>query len=856
MADDSLNPDLVNRMREALGMAKKEMKELYAMASAYGKSLGISTSEINKSVANREKELRLVSLLQERIQRVGEESKRGMQLQNLSNQVSETANELASEQNSLMADLVLKQTMMQTGLIGSYAEQAKNYKILLDQGEITQDLYKGVIKRLQEEQHLNNELKDQLELTESIADAVLEIKEEAEAWKKSFTKITETAKAIARDPKVMGAFLLNEAVKGIEKGIEGFEDFKKQGLSAGQAMEAQMKTMSFASIAGLSDTKGVMNGIIEQYGNVNALSGDTVNELGKMAVHFGIAGEEAAKLNANLSQLPGETSETAANAMEHVGHMAELQSINPGKIMKDMAANSSTMALYSKGGAEAFGKSAIALHKMGVEIGTAAKMADGLLNFEDSINKQMEASVLLGREINLDKARELALSGDLAGSTAEVLKNIGGSAEFDKMNVIQKKALADATGMTVEELQKSIDAQEESNKYFGEGASVGMNALGYLAEYGSKAGSFFKENGMLLLTSLQFLQNQNLTKLKGYAMETAHWAKKRAQWLWEATMGKLLGRGSGGATDAASSAAASTPADAGRSTGSLTRSIQKINPGKLLAGAAALVLVAAAVFVFAKAAQEFTNVSWEDIGKAVVGMLALVGALALVGVIMTSGVGAIAILAGAAAMVIMAAALLVLGKAIQEIGKGFNILTPSLIQLAPMATDLLLLGAGMMALGVASLIAFPGLLLAASSLGLMILPLTALSAIASTGAINMLGEGLRVMSDAGPGLSQVALSMIGIAGGLGAMSIAGLAALPVIGALIALAAVAPALTGLGTALGGMFGGGGGGESDQMDTLIGKIDQLIAVASSGGEVRMDGKKVGEVIRLGLNSAGIR
>ena len=42
---------------------------------------------------------------------------------------------------------------------------------------------------------------------------------------------------------------------------------------------------------------------------------------------------------------------------------------------------------------------------------------------------------------------------------AEVLKNIGGSAEFDKMNVIQKKALAESNGMSLEELQKSINAQ-------------------------------------------------------------------------------------------------------------------------------------------------------------------------------------------------------------------------------------------------------------------------------------------------------------------------------------------------------------------------------------------------------------
>ena len=54
----------------------------------------------------------------------------------------------------------------------------------------------------------------------------------------------------------------------------------------------------------------------------------------------------------------------------------------------------------------------------------------------------------------------------------------------------------------------------------------------------------------------------------------------------------------------------------------------------------------------------------------------------------------------------------------------------------------------------------------------------------------------------------------------------------------------------------MFGGGKGEESDKMDTLIAKIDQLIAVASQGGVINMDSKKVGEVIRLSLNSSGIR
>lgn len=875
MQDDSLNPDLARQLREALGMAKKEMKELYAMGSLYSKSLTGSVDAASRSNFVLGQQNGLVTSLTKSMEKMNKNSKEYLQLQNLTNQVQETANELAASRNRTMADLVLKQTMLNTGLTDEYAEQAKNLKLLLDQGAITEGIYNMHVKRLQEEQKHVNHLKEEVELQEQIAESILEIREEAESWKKSFTKIFETAKAIARDPAVLGAFMLKEGIERIEHAHESFEAFKEQGLSAGQAIEAQFKRLSLASMLGLSDTKDVMNGIIAQYGNVNALSKDTVNQLGKMAVHFDISGKEAAKLNASLSQIPGETAESAANAMEHTGHMAELQGIAPGKIMKDMAANTGEMARYAGKGAEGFGKSAIELHKMGVEIGTASKLADSLLNFESSINDQMEASVLLGREINLDKARELALNNDLEGMTKEIAKNIGGAGEFAKMNRLQQDALAKSVGMSTEELAKMMDAQQESNKYFGEGSSMAENALGYMMEYGGKAAGFFKENGMLLLTTLQFLTSENALKIKQYAMDTAHWAKEKAHMLWKKAQSALgMGKGVVGAAagqlpkgveamSGAAGAASKVPAGAGKSTSGLTKAIEKINPGKLLAGAAALVLVAAAVFVFAKAAQEFADVSWESIGKAIVGMLALVGALVLIGAIMMSGVGEVAILAGAGAMLIMAAALFVLGKAIQEMAKGFDMFVPALLQLAPMAVDIVVLGAGLslmgvglIALGVASYIAAPGLMLAAFGLGLIVPSALVLSGLVQTGALTLLGESFMTMAASAPGLLQVGAALLAIGGGLTMVAIAGLLALPLLEALVALAVVAPALAAVGNALGGMFGGGGGEESDKMDTLIAKIDQLIAVASQGGEIKMDGKKVGDVIRLGLNSSGIR
>ena len=140
-------------------------------------------------------------------------------------------------------------------------------------------------------------------------------------------------------------------------------------------------------------------------------------------------------------------------------------------------------------------------------------------------------------------------------------------------------------------------------------------------------------------------------------------------------------------------------------------------------------------------------------------------------------------------------------------------------------------------------------MLAAAGLALMIPGLTIVNQIAQMNALGSLAESLSALGLAGPGLALVGASLVGIAGGLSLMALSGLMALPIIGALIGLAAVAPALSGL-------MGGGGKGEEDKMQVIADKLDQLIAVASKGGEINMDGRKVGEIVRLGLNTSNVR
>ena len=707
-----------------------------------------------------------------------------------------------------------------------------------------------------------------------------------------------------KTPEMAKAVFAEQMASKIHHAYEAFEEFHKAGLSAGQAIEAQFKSFSIANLMGLADSKGVMMGMIEQYGNVNALSNKTVDSLGNMAHKFGISGEEALKLNATLSQMPGETSDTAANAMKHVGAMAKLQGIAPGKIMKDMSKNTEAVALFGNKGAIAFGKTAIELHKMGVEIGTAASMAKGLLNFEDSINAQMEASVLLGKEINLDKAREMALNHDIEGATREILRNVGGQENFNKMNVLQQEALAKASGMTVEQLQKAMDAQKESNKYSGEASGGFADTLGQVMALGGGIGKLTKDYGMMALSLFQVIGQMKMMRvLEGQPAKKGGFLGKKM----EAPPPPIP------KTDAL--------ADSGKkmSGGGMMSGFKKNmkalasgfkemgQPGVLagvrntfIAGPALVVAVLAIPFIsfMGKADLKKLDKNFTSLATGLIAMApTMMGSVALT----VFGVAAIPALASlpflylfgkmdlkkldknftslATGLLIMAPT--IMGSvALQVFAVAGALAIPSLIFLAGIASigkgaeiGLKALGKGLAAFGIPATALFVligiGLI---GALGLAMIPFAyAISLL--TPVLEVLGKIIiGVFSAIPPIITAIADGFVKMFGavsqdigsflllgpalmmtgmGLVSMAAGGLMAMPIIGMLIALATVAPALVGLGAALGGMFGGEGGGKKeDKMDTLIAKIDTLIGIASTGGVVNMDGKKVGEIVRRAI------
>ena len=196
---------------------------------------------------------------------------------------------------------------------------------------------------------------------------------------------------------------------------------------------------------------------------------------------IGLSTDEAANLFGVLMQTSNLSAEQSERLAEGTFQLARANQVNPAQVLRDIAGSSETIALFTKGGADNIAQAAVQARKFGISLDTSAKIAEGLLDFENSIAKEVEASVLIGRQLNFQKAREAALDGDKVGVLKEVVKQLGSEEEFLKLNLIQRKAIADSVNMSVADMSKLV----------GETAKAGVQAKGFRDLFGAEGLSDF-----------------------------------------------------------------------------------------------------------------------------------------------------------------------------------------------------------------------------------------------------------------------------------------------------------------------------------------------------------------------------
>ena len=194
------------------------------------------------------------------------------------------------------------------------------------------------------------------------------------------------------------------------------------------------------------------------------VSSKTLTTFMKLNVFAGMSADNLASIY-KLSKLTGQPAEKTAEAMASTAResiKANRVNISMKQVMDGVSKVSATMKLNFGGSAEGLTRAFIQSKKLGLELSKVDDIASSLLNIEDSISAEMEAELLTGKELNLEKAREAALNNDNATLMSEIANQFGSIEDFQKMNRVSQESFAKAIGMSRDGLADMLVSSKEN----------------------------------------------------------------------------------------------------------------------------------------------------------------------------------------------------------------------------------------------------------------------------------------------------------------------------------------------------------------------------------------------------------
>ena len=319
------------------------------------------------------------------------------------------------------------------------------------------------------------------------ADAMEEASEEMRQMAKdtenqvaSFSKLQIAAKGFSTIFKGMGPALMDPLVL-VGSILSGFLEVNKatvefQNLTGQSAVGIAGMNNRLASSVDYLEQAVVLTKLIGRNAN-NAFTSRTIATAAELQNTMGLTAEEAGKLSVISATNTGYLDDhvVAINKTTAAFNGANRTAVSQGQILRDVANTSDSIKLSLGNNPGAIAAAASAARRLGMELSQVDKIADSLMDFESSIQNELEAQLLTGRQLNLGKARELALNNDLLGLGKELFKNSVDINDYGKMNRIQQQSMAKALGMTKDELGRIAYLRAIDNNMTKEQAALAAN---------------------------------------------------------------------------------------------------------------------------------------------------------------------------------------------------------------------------------------------------------------------------------------------------------------------------------------------------------------------------------------------
>ncbi len=384
------------------------------------------------------------------------------EVESLSKKISGIAEETAVLRNQ---EAVLSRNYVKALQDGNKEEQRKLLK-KLDQVRSNIDLNQQLLAEFQTLKEVSDveaeilrtqqeQVKAEEEKEKARKDATAALKQQLQsAWlpiKGAILSIVKAVLAIDTQVTNLGRSLgiSNSSAKGLRDEMESFAKGANDG---------------FTTVAKLAKAQADLTdqlGIAVDFGN------EERQQFSKLTEVVGLTADEAGKL-ASFSASTGMSTEDYLKDVRAAGFASQQANkihISDKQLLQSISKLSAGILVKFQGNPKALADAVVQAKKFGLTLEQVDKTGESLLNFETSIENELKAELITGKQLNLERARAAALTGDQATLMQEVASQAGTLAEFQDMNVVAQKSLAEAFGMSREEMADMLLKQEAINKY-------------------------------------------------------------------------------------------------------------------------------------------------------------------------------------------------------------------------------------------------------------------------------------------------------------------------------------------------------------------------------------------------------
>jgi hypothetical protein len=353
-----------------------------------------------------------------------------------------------------------------------YRAQAENFKYLADEvGRAGQTLsaMRDEAARLDKSTKFFSTASEFAQSIPGLSALSGPFKEAEEAARKTFVKTESSFKAFSAGfSKFANKFAKATFIKGFLDISSNSSDIAKQlNISTTEALKLERSFRNQALQTGKMNltTKQLIESNRElnnALGTAEVFSANTLTNFTVLTKRFGQSAETAAKL-AKLAAVTGQDyTEQTKSLIGQVEVSNALTGVNIDnkKVLEDIGGMNTATLLTLRNQGVQLGKAAADVRRLGLNFQLLESSAQNLLNFESSISNELEAELLTGRELTLERARIAALTGDSVTLAAELARNFGSAEEFTSQNVLAQEAQAKALGMTRDQLANVLLERE------------------------------------------------------------------------------------------------------------------------------------------------------------------------------------------------------------------------------------------------------------------------------------------------------------------------------------------------------------------------------------------------------------